>query len=465
MTEERPKRTILLVTADQSLRGSITNTLALQDYRLLAVRSTGEAIALLGRENADIILLDLEKLSAQEMDLVHYARSRPGKTEIIVLTTVRELEEARNAVRAGAAFYLVKPVEFRDLKQVLDKVVRRMEEDATRAALEQRILQDLMSGSQSMEKVLALSLKIAPTDSTVLIGGESGTGKEFFARIIYRMSRRHDGPFVAMNCGAIPDSLFESELFGHAKGSFTGADRERVGLVEEAHLGTLFLDEVGELSPAAQVKLLRFVQERTFKRVGDNITRTVDVRILAASNRDLTRMVAEGTFREDLFYRLNVFYLHLPPLRERRETLPALIKLFVHRFNQSLNRSVNRISKEAEAALAGYDYPGNVRELENILEHAVVLADAHEIRKSDLPEFMFRNRQLLLNAPPNCGMRQSDGGFMTLEEVERRHIETALNRFSRNYTEVARQLGISRSTLWRKLKTYKLADGVEEGSA
>jgi len=462
MAEQTERGRILIISADASLKSEVEDNLALQGYHVSNVRSPADAIPFLARERVDIVILDLEKLSYQELDLVHYVRTRPEEIEVIVLATTKELEQARNAVRSGAEFYLLKPVTFRDLKPVLDKVARRIEEDHVRFELEQRVLSDLMSGSPAMQKVLALALKIAPTQSTVLIGGESGTGKEFFARIIFRHSRRYSGQFVAMNCGAVPDTLFESELFGHRKGAFTGADRDRPGLVEDAHMGTLFLDEVSELSPQAQVKLLRFLQERTFKRVGDNTFRTVDVRIIAATNRDLTQRIREGLFRDDLYYRLNVFYLHIPPLRERKETLPALIKLFVHRCNQMLGKNVTRIARDAEAALANYDYPGNVRELENIIEHAVVLADEDEIRKEDLPESM-SSGQLLLAAPTVSGATDS-GEFPTLEQVERAHIVRALERYDHNYSEVARRLGISRSTLWRKLKAYKLADSEQNDS-
>jgi DNA-binding NtrC family response regulator len=461
MAERAERGKILIITGDPSLKGEVEDNLALQGYHVSSVRSPTDALPLLEHERVDIVILDLEKLSYAELDLVHYVSTQPEAIEVIVLATTKELEQARNAVRSGAAFYLLKPVTFRDLKPVLDKVARRIEEDHVRFELEQRVLSDLMAGSPAMQKVLTLAHKIAPTMSTVLIGGESGTGKEFFARIIYRRSKRYSGRFVAMNCGAIPDTLFESELFGHRKGAFTGADRDRPGLVEEANMGTLFLDEVSELSPSAQVKLLRFLQERTFKRVGDNTQRTVDVRIIAATNRDLTRLIREGSFRDDLYYRLNVFYLHLPPLRERKETLPALIKLFVHRYNQMLDKNVTRIAKDAEVVLANYDYPGNVRELENIIEHALVLAEGNEIRKSDLPEFM-SSGQLLL-APPRMPGMPADGGFPTLEQMERAHIAHALERFDRNYSEVARRLGISRSTLWRKLKAYKLADSEHAG--
>lgn len=290
--------------------------------------------------------------------------------------------------------------------------------------------------------------------------GESGTGKEFFARIIHHMSRRTDGKFVAVNCGAIPDTLFESEMFGHVKGSFTGADRDRVGLVEEAHLGTLFLDEVGELSAPAQVKLLRFLQERTFKRIGENTQRTVNVRIIAATNRDVNGLVAGGTLREDLFYRLNVFSMHLPPLRERKETIPNLVKLFIHKNNDMLDKNISRVSPAAEAVLANYDYPGNVRELENIIEHAAVLAESLDITEKDLPDFMFKNR-LLIEGPGKSlsagePLRPEHGGIEPLQTIEREYIRQTLETLRFNYSETARKLGISRSTLWRKIREYKL---------
>jgi len=298
-------------------------------------------------------------------------------------------------------------------------------------------------------------MKIAPTASTVLIGGESGTGKELFARIIHRQSQRSEGKFVAMNCGAITETLFESELFGHKKGSFTGADRDKAGLVEEANQGTLFLDEVGELSPQAQVKLLRFIQEREFRRVGETATRSVDVRIIAASNKDLSALIEQKKFREDLFYRLNVFYLYLPPLRERKETIPHLIWLFVHRNNELFNKQVTTLSKNAEAILANYDYPGNVRELENIIEHAVVLCDGTEITERDLPDFMFRGR-LLLSPPRQQDALMAPEQVLTLAEMEKGHISQVLSLTSYNYTEASKKLGISRSTLWRKIKEYKI---------
>ena len=452
---EKLTRKVLLVSSDADFREKTRENLILHGFDVFEVGSQADALTFLEKNIIDMVFLDIEKMPLIELDMVSYIRTR-HHVEIVILTTMNELEEATNALKNGAAFYLVKPLKMADLKSVLDKLSLRAERQEDHLALEQRFLTDLMAGSPSMQKVLKFASKIAPTNSTVLIGGESGTGKEFFAKIIHRLSNRVDGHFVAMNCGAIPENLFESELFGHKKGSFTGADRDKAGLVEEAHLGTLFLDEVGELSPQAQVKLLRFLQEREFRRVGDNTTRTVDVRVIAATNKDLKRMMQEGRFREDLFYRLNVFYLYMPPLRERKETIPNLVRLFVHRNNQLLDKHVNSISKVAEALLANYEYPGNVRELENIIEHAIVLAESNEITEYDLPEFMIRNR-LLLSAPSVEVINESVDTLLTLTAMEERHIRKALELTKYNYTETSKKLGISRSTLWRKIKDYGIA--------
>jgi len=464
MPQTVQKKTILFVSLN-----ALSKTLdadSLSGFKVIEARTPPQALSLLEREKIDIVFLDIEAMPAQEMDLVHYIKTRSPHSEIVVLATMNDLDAATKALRNGASFYLIKPLRPSDMQTAADKLSAKVDNGQEFRELEQRLLTDLMSGSPAMQKILKLAMKIAPTSSTVLISGESGTGKEFFARIIHHMSRRTDGTFVAVNCGAIPDTLFESELFGHVKGSFTGADRDRAGLVEEANLGTLFLDEVGELSPSAQVKLLRFLQERTFKRIGENTQRTVNVRIIAATNKDLSDLVSKDKFREDLFYRLNVFCLHLPPLRQRKETIPNLIKLFIHKNNETIARNITRISPAAESLLANYDYPGNVRELENIIEHATVLAETNEITEKDLPEFMFKNR-LLLEGPRKA--ERLDATFsalpdniVPLETVERDYIERALVSQHHNYSETARKLGISRSTLWRKLREYGLVVDAQE---
>ncbi len=449
------KQHVVIISTDAGFRKSVHEQLSGLGYPVLEASSQSEALSLLDKESVAIVFLDIERMPLIELEIVSYIRTRHN-AEVVILATVSELEYATHALRNGAAFYLVKPIRPSDWRTVLEKLTHRIEQRNEFVEMEHRFLSDLMSGSPSMQKVLRYALKIAPTNSTVLIGGESGTGKEFFARIIHRMSNRFENGFVAMNCGAIPEALFESEFFGHKKGSFTGADRDKSGLVEEAHLGTLFLDEVGELSPAAQVKLLRFIQEREFRRVGETTNRSVDVRIIAATNKDLHEQIKAGTFREDLYFRLNVFNITLPPLRERKETIPNLIRLFVHRNNQLFDKKINSISKSAEVLLANYHYPGNIRELQNIIEHAVVLADGEEINERDLPEFMFRNR-LLLPQPQNEAAADAESGeLLSLADVERRHIVHTLGATGYNYSEASRKLGISRSTLWRKIKEYSI---------
>lgn len=453
MDEKNKITTVLVISNDRIFRSKLHENLSLQGLVVLEAASQAEALPLLEKSKVDIAFLDIEHMPPIEMDIVNYIRMR-HHAEVVVLTTLNEIEEATNALKSGAAFYLVKPLKLTDCKSVIDKLSLRVERTRDHLALEQRFLNDLMAGSPAMSKVLKFAMKIATTTSTVLIGGESGTGKEFFARIIHRMSQRYEGRFVPMNCGAIQDTLFESEFFGHRKGAFTGADRDKSGLVEEAHLGTLFLDEIGELSPAAQVKLLRFLQEHEYRRVGDTVTRSVDVRIIAASNRNLGKLVEQKKFREDLFYRINVFNLYLPPLRERKETIPNLLWLFVNRYNQLFNKHITAVSKSAEAILANYNYPGNVRELENIIEHAVVLAEGSEITERDLPEFTFRNHLLL--AGPLREETPSSNHIRTLADMEKDHLSHTLAITDFNYTEASKKLGISRSTLWRKIKDYNI---------
>jgi len=461
MNNEKTEKPVLIISSDFPFRAKLRENLTLQGYKVFEADTQAQALPILDKDKIRLVFFDIEHAPVMELDPVSYIRTR-HKAEVVVFTSLNELEEATNALKNGAAFYLVKPIRLTDIKAVLDKIWIKVEQQDDRIELEQRFLTDLMAGSPSMQKMLKFSMKIAPTNSTVLIGGESGTGKEFFAKIIHRMSKRVDGKFVAMNCGAIPDSLFESELFGYKKGSFTGADRDKPGLVEEAHMGTLFLDEVGELSMSSQVKLLRFLQEREFRRIGETANRTVDVRIIAATNKDLSAMISKGQFREDLYFRLNVFFLYLPPLRERKESIPNLIWLSVHRFNQLLDKNVNQISKNAEAILANYSYPGNIRELENIIEHAVVLAENNEITEKDLPEFMFRNRLLL--SGPQIESNENGNSILTLAEMEQAHIKHVLFLTNHNYSETSKRLGISRSTLWRKIKEYNIEENLPDAN-
>jgi len=321
---------------------------------------------------------------------------------------------------------------------------------------------DMLGASPRMQRIFRLIAKVAPTDSTVLLIGESGTGKELVARSIHLQSRRAERPFVTVNMGAIPESLMESELFGHVRGAFTGASSDRMGLIQEADGGTLFLDEIGDMPPPMQVKLLRILENNEIRRVGENATRLVDVRVVAATNRDLHRDVETGRFREDLFYRLNVVQIELPPLRERREDIGLLASYFLDRLGKKSGRGAYRFAPDAVALLERYDYPGNVRELENAIEHAVAVAEGPVITSADLPASLRVPRMLPRHAESVIQRErtaQDDDDprvGWSLADVEREHIRRVLGRHGGNATVAARQLGISRTTLWRKLRQYGL---------
>ncbi|MBI4830696.1 MAG: sigma 54-interacting transcriptional regulator [Candidatus Lindowbacteria bacterium] len=323
----------------------------------------------------------------------------------------------------------------------------------------------MMGDSPVIQKMIALATRVAPTDSTVLLLGESGTGKEIIAEYIHRMSNRYDKPFLAINCSALPETLLESELFGYVKGAFTGATSDRKGLFEEGNNGTIFLDEVGDMPLMTQVKLLRVLHNREIRRLGGNKTVKVNVRIIAATNQDLITAIHEKRFREDLFFRLNVIQVKIPPLRGRMDSLPSLIRYFISKFNRRFNRNIREIDRQAQFILTNYTYPGNVRELENIIEHAVIMAEDDVIRASSLPDYLQSIKKPMLALPEGIeeavGLAAREAGagapeFMTLADMEKRLITETLIKCDSNQTLAAEKLGISRSTLWRKMKEYDI---------
>jgi len=334
-----------------------------------------------------------------------------------------------------------------DLRLVIEKVALRQEKELKYLESQTRLMHDLVGGNEKMQRAIEMADKVARTDSTVLVSGDSGTGKEVFARYIHMKSKRADGPFVAVNCGAIPENLIESEFFGHVKGAFTGAAYDKKGLTEEANQGTLFLDEIGELLPQAQVKLLRFLQDMTVRRVGGNEERIVNVRIIAATNKDLARQVEGGKFREDLFYRLNVIHIHMPPLRERKENIGKLIPFFIIKYAAALDKKPPVLDPNVMAMLQNYSYPGNIRELENIIERAVVLSEGGLITVEDLPPNLLQDRPRL-----SAAKDEVEEELLSLAELEKRHIQRVLARLNNNQSLAAKTLGLSRTTLWRKIK-------------
>ena len=449
----------VLVVDDEPHMARLVTALLGDGYRVDAAPSGDVALGMLEVEAYDVVLTDLMMPGMTGVELLRRAHRREPDPPFVVLTAQPTVESAVEAMRAGAFDYLRKGAGGDELRAVVDRAVAhggmarevrrlRSEVDRTRGA-------SIIGSSPRLRALLELTARVAESDASVLILGESGTGKELLARALHRQSPRKDAPFVAFDCSALAAPLLESELFGHEKGAFTGADRARRGLFREAQGGTLFLDEIGDIAPEVQNKLLRVLQEREVKPVGGDQVVKVDVRLLAATNKDLKALVARGAFREDLFYRLAVVPLEIPPLRARREDIPALVAHFMGR--KAGARRPTRISPEALAALAAHDWPGNVRELENVIELASILAPGDEIRAADLPHLVDGGRKGP-GAGTGTGTGTSAGRTLkevvdeTVKMVERQAIEEALRREDGSATRAARALGLSRATFYNKLK-------------
>jgi two-component system, NtrC family, response regulator HydG len=445
----------VLVVDDQRNMRATTALLLRQAGHVVEEAENGAAAVLrLQQETFDVVLTDLRMPDVDGMEVLRAARQAAPETQVIVMTAYGTIESAVEAIRRGAYDFLAKP--FKE-DEVLLRVAKALEKrrllgEVSLFAEEFRKrygLQHIIGRSPAMRELLDRVLRIAPTDATVLVTGESGVGKELVARALHVTSRRGDKPFVPVNCAAITETLLESELFGHARGAFTGATRARRGLFEEANGGTLFIDEVGETAPGFQAKLLRALQEGEVRRVGESTPIQVNVRIIAATNQDLRRAIAEKRFREDLFYRLNVVPVRIPPLRERREDVPLLAAHFLQRFNQRTG-SDKILTAEAAARLVEHDWPGNVRELENCMEQAAALAPERELRATDIQ----------IEAPHRAEADAAAADVRTLaeavEDAERRTITAALTRCENDLGRVARELGISGTTLWRKMKRLGL---------
>ncbi len=442
--------TILIVDDERNTREGLQR--ALQDrYDVLLAEDSQKAVEILESTPVDVMLTDLRMPGGDGMSLVRRALSLSNSPVCIVMTAYGSIENAVQAMQAGAYHYVTKPVNLDELELVIQRALNSRRVEAENANLREQIdqkygLENIIGESPTMRQVFETVQQVAPSRATVLIAGATGTGKELIAKAIHNLSPRKNGPFIAVHAAALPTSLLESELFGHEKGAFTGAVERRTGRFELADGGTLFLDEVGELEPQMQVKLLRVLEERAFERVGGSKTLQVDVRLVAATNKDLKKLVSEGKFRDDLFYRLSVVTVDLPPLRERRDDIPLLVKSFLDEFSVENSKQVRELTPEAMNLLLAYDWPGNVRELRNAIEQMVVLARAERLTVRDVPAAIRGGADLTKINVVRAGM--------TVEDAERQLIVQALKETDGNRTRAAQRIGISRRTLHRKLKEY-----------
>ena len=444
---------LLIIDDERIALRNLEHIMKKEGYDVTGTQSGPNALKLLEDQHFDVVLTDLRMEKVDGMQILKKARELYPDTEVIMITGYATLDSAVETMKHGAFYYIAKPFKLEEVRKVVQEAVHKV-----RLKTENRHLREQLETYQgrvkiitqdpTMQKLLDTARQIAPTDCNVLISGESGTGKELFARFIHLNSKRAEGPFFAINCGAFTEELLSNELFGHEKGAFTGAAAMKKGLIEMASGGTLFMDEVTEMPPSMQVKLLRVIQEREVLRVGGTESLTVDVRFLAATNRDIHDSMKTGAFRQDLYFRLNVVSLRIPPLAERKDDIPLLCYYFLKKYNLLMKKEVAEISEDVIALLLNYDFPGNVRELENIIERGVALTNGSIIETGHLPEDL---RELSIKT-----FRKKEGKIPSLEEQEEAYIKWVLGEVGGNKTLAAQILGIDRVSLWRKLKKHGL---------
>jgi two-component system response regulator HydG len=456
----KPKTTkILVVDDDPGHLVSVRTIIRSWGYGVETADDGSVAVDMVKSTPVDLILMDVRMTQMGGIEALRQIKVYNPTIPVIIMTAYSSVDSAVEAIKSGAYEYLIKPLDFEVLKLTIERASEHAGLKEENRALKEHLQSDydianIIGRSQPMKKLIEMMSMIAPSEATVLITGDSGTGKELIARSLHFNSPRKDKPLVVVNCAAITETLLESELFGHEKGSFTGADKRREGRFMQAASGTIFLDEIGETSSTMQAKLLRVLQEKEIQRVGGEETLKVDVRIVAATNRDLEKEVAEGNFREDLFYRLNVMPLNVPPLKERREDVPLLAQHFMTKFSDKNRKAIKGLVPLAMDMLVNYDWPGNVRELENAIERAVILATGEHITEAQLPLNITEQYEDLEIRP--TGTTQILDGTHSLEDIEKEAILAALNGSNGNKAEAARRLGVTRKTLHNKLKSYGL---------
>ena len=444
---------ILIVDDEKIALKNLEHVMKKEGYIVVATQSGQNALKLLEEQSFEVVLTDLRMEKVDGMQILKRCHELYPDTEVIMITGFATLETAVETMKQGAFYYISKPFKLDEVRKVVKEAIEKVRLKNENRQLREQIENyqgkvKIVTQDAKLEKLLDTARQIAPTDCNVLLSGESGTGKELFARYIHFSSNRAEGPFFAINCGAFTEELLSNELFGHEKGAFTGAATMKKGLIEMASGGTLFLDEITEMPPSMQVKLLRVIQEKEVLRLGATEPLKIDVRFIAATNRDIQTAIKAGNFRQDLYFRLNVVLLHMPPLSERKEDIPLLSYYFLKKYSALMKKNVTEISAEVIAILMNYDFPGNVRELENIIERGVALSTGSSIEVVHLPEDL---RELSIKT-----FRRKEGKIPSLEDQEMSYINWVLAEVGGNKTLAAQILGIDRVSLWRKLKKYGL---------
>lgn len=446
---------LLIIDDERIALKNLEHVMKKEGYDVVSTQSGVNAVKLLEEQAFDVVLTDLRMEKIDGLQILRKCRELLPDSEVIMITGYATLESAVDAMKHGAFYYIAKPFKLDEVRKVVKEAVHKVHLKKENRHLREQLESyqgkvKIITQDPGMQKILNVARQVAPVDTNVLITGESGTGKELFARFIHANSNRTGGPFFAINCGAFAEELLTSELFGHEKGAFTGAASMKQGLIEMASGGTLFLDEITEMTPSMQVKLLRVIQERELLRVGGTEPIKVDVRFIAATNRDIHEAMKNGSFRQDLYFRLNVVSLRIPPLSERKDDIPLLAYFFLKKYATIMKKPVTEISEDVISLLTNYDFPGNVRELENIIERGVALTNGKTIELAHLPEDL---KELNIRT-----FRKKEGKIPSLEEQEEAYIKWVLNEAAGNKTLAAQILGIDRVSLWRKLKKYGLEE-------
>ncbi|PLX48091.1 MAG: Fis family transcriptional regulator [Desulfobulbaceae bacterium] len=444
---------ILVIDDEEVALRNLSLVLRKEGYRVTAASSGKQALSCLDRQAFALVLTDLKMPQIDGMQVLRRVKSLYPKTEVIMITGFSSIDSAIEALKSGAYHYLTKPFKLAEVRKVVREAVEKVLLKEEVEVLQKQVLQQreqprLITHNRQMRSLLEMADQIAATDTNVVISGESGTGKELLAKLIHSRSPRHGRQMLSINCGAFNEELLTNELFGHRKGAFTGADEDKKGLVEIADGSTLFLDEITEMTPSMQVKFLRVLQEKEIMRIGDTSPIKVNVRFVAATNRDLKDEVDAGNFRRDLYFRINVVSLKIPPLSERKDDIPLLVQFFLDKYNSAMGKKVAEASAEVIETLQGYDFPGNVRELENIIERGVALSNDTSLGLADIPDDL-RNMGLQT-------FRKSTDKYASIEEVEKSYIEWILKETAYNKTAAAKALGIDRVSLWRKIKKLNI---------